>query len=69
MTKEERLYKLFLEGLNSGDIDVSYDGDWKPSEDPPELEFGYWIAPKLKNKIDTLLGTDKDEEIKRLQNL
>jgi hypothetical protein len=63
--KARQLLTFFKWGLNSERIENSMDGDFIPSIDPPELEYGLYIEPRLAEKIRRLLR----EEIKYAENL
>jgi hypothetical protein len=63
--KQEELYKLITAGIRCNRIEDSMDGDFAPSIDPPEFEYGLWIEPRLAAKLRELLK----EEITQAKTL
>lgn len=64
-SKAQQLLTLFKWGFNCSRIEDSLDGDHVSTIDPPDLEYGLWIEPRLAKKIRDLLS----KEIQNARNI
>ena len=58
--KMKQLLTFFKWGFNNERIEDCDDGDFIPSIDPPELEKGLYIEPRMAEKIRRLLKEEID---------
>lgn len=65
--KMKQLYTFFKWGLNCERIEECDDGGFIPDIDPPELEKGLYIEPRLAEKIRRLLK-EEIEYAERINN-